>query len=343
MGEGVEVGAFASRGSGRGIGGRMRAARARGGRGPFQIRGAQCISSVSRVIGGDPQDYTFRGEHVELVAGDGNIFREHVTISRGTTKGGEMTRIGNDNFFLAYSHVGHDCQVGNRHAVCEWSDAGGARDRAGFCDDRSVFTGAPVLPAGAICLYRGMHGDHAGCAAVFADCDGTGDKVLRREHHWAGAQGIFGGADPGAAARVPVAGAVEEEHYASAGRDAQREILARADSADVQELSGIRGRRARKPRDREVASQRLAAGSRVVPKCLGHSICKQNRQRWGLIAGNGRFPFLVLEGARSQGIEMAVIALKEEASPELEKSAKRVHWVSLGELSKAIELMQRRE
>jgi len=61
---------------------------------------------------------------------------------------------------------------------------------------------------------------------------------------------------------------------------------------------------------------------------------------WGLIAGNGRFPFLVLEGARSQGIEMAVIALKEEASPELEKIAKRLHWVSIGELSKTIELLQ---
>ncbi len=62
---------------------------------------------------------------------------------------------------------------------------------------------------------------------------------------------------------------------------------------------------------------------------------------WGLIAGNGRFPFLVLEGARSQGIEMAVIALKEEASPELEKIAQRLHWVSLGELSKAIDLMHK--
>ena len=62
---------------------------------------------------------------------------------------------------------------------------------------------------------------------------------------------------------------------------------------------------------------------------------------WGLIAGNGRFPFLVLEGARSQGIEMAVIALKEEASVELENSAKRLHWVSLGELSKTIELMHK--
>jgi UDP-2,3-diacylglucosamine hydrolase len=70
------------------------------------------------------------------------------------------------------------------------------------------------------------------------------------------------------------------------------------------------------------------------------AITGQSSTGWGLIAGNGRFPFLVLEGARSQGIEMAVIALKEEASPELEKIAKRLHWVSLGELSKAIELMQ---
>jgi len=65
-----------------------------------------------------------------------------------------------------------------------------------------------------------------------------------------------------------------------------------------------------------------------------------NTAGWGLIAGNGRFPFLVLEGARSQGIEMAVIALKEEASPELAQVARRLHWVSLGELSKAISLMQ---
>jgi len=64
-----------------------------------------------------------------------------------------------------------------------------------------------------------------------------------------------------------------------------------------------------------------------------------NSERWGLIAGNGRFPFLVLEGARSQGIEMAVIAIREEAAPELERAAKHLHWVSLGELSRTIELL----
>ena len=62
--------------------------------------------------------------------------------------------------------------------------------------------------------------------------------------------------------------------------------------------------------------------------------------RWGLIAGNGRFPFLVLEGARSQGIEMAVIAIREEASAELEAAAPRLHWVSLGELGRALELLR---
>ncbi|MFY9528818.1 MAG: UDP-2,3-diacylglucosamine diphosphatase LpxI [Candidatus Acidiferrales bacterium] len=61
--------------------------------------------------------------------------------------------------------------------------------------------------------------------------------------------------------------------------------------------------------------------------------------RWGLIAGNGDFPFLVLEGARSRGIEMAVIAIREEASLQLERRASRLHWVSLGELSRTIELL----
>jgi UDP-2,3-diacylglucosamine hydrolase len=60
---------------------------------------------------------------------------------------------------------------------------------------------------------------------------------------------------------------------------------------------------------------------------------------WGLIAGNGRFPFLVLEGARSQGIEMAVVAIKEEADPDLAELAPKLHWVSLGELSKTIDLL----
>ncbi len=62
-------------------------------------------------------------------------------------------------------------------------------------------------------------------------------------------------------------------------------------------------------------------------------------RNWGLIAGNGDFPFLVLEGARSRGIDMAVIAIREEASPALEQAATRFHWISLGELGRGIDLL----
>jgi DUF1009 family protein len=58
--------------------------------------------------------------------------------------------------------------------------------------------------------------------------------------------------------------------------------------------------------------------------------------RYGLIAGNGKFPFLVLEAARSQGIEMVVAAIKEETFPEIEQHARTVHWMSLGQLGKLI-------
>ncbi|MGH9513653.1 MAG: LpxI family protein [Terriglobales bacterium] len=61
----------------------------------------------------------------------------------------------------------------------------------------------------------------------------------------------------------------------------------------------------------------------------------------GLIAGNGRFPFLVLDAARAQGYEVVVAAIKEETSPEIESRGATVHWLSLGELSKLIETFKR--
>ena len=65
-------------------------------------------------IGLIPQDTKFRGERTTLVVGRRNVFREFVTVHRGTARGGGVTRIGDDNLFMAYVHVAHDCRVGNR-------------------------------------------------------------------------------------------------------------------------------------------------------------------------------------------------------------------------------------
>ncbi len=67
-------------------------------------------------IGGEPQDKKYKGERTELVIGDDNVIREFVTINRGTAGGGGITTVGNDNWMLAYTHVAHDCHVGD-HCV----------------------------------------------------------------------------------------------------------------------------------------------------------------------------------------------------------------------------------
>ena len=66
-----------------------------------------------------------------------------------------------------------------------------------------------------------------------------------------------------------------------------------------------------------------------------------NKGKLGLIAGNGRFPFLVLEAARAEGFDVIVAAIKEEAFPEIESHGATVHWLSLGELSKLIDTFKR--
>lgn len=76
-------------------------------------------------LGGAPQDKKFAGERTELVIGDRNLIREFVTINRGTGDGGGMTRLGNDNWVLAYVHVAHDCKIGNNVVFSNYSALAG--------------------------------------------------------------------------------------------------------------------------------------------------------------------------------------------------------------------------
>jgi DUF1009 family protein len=63
--------------------------------------------------------------------------------------------------------------------------------------------------------------------------------------------------------------------------------------------------------------------------------------RYGLIAGNGRFPFLVLEGARAQGVDIAVAAIKEETAPEIEGLANTVEWMGVGQLGRLMRFFEK--
>lgn len=82
------------------------------------INGPTKIGKDNRIfqfasVGEKPQDLKFNDDSTELIVGDRNTIREYVTLHRGTPGGGNVTRIGNDNLFMASSHVAHDCIIGN--------------------------------------------------------------------------------------------------------------------------------------------------------------------------------------------------------------------------------------
>ncbi len=112
LGEGVEVGAYTVIGAGVRIG-------AGSWIGPHAvINGPTTLGLENKVfqfasIGDAPQDKKYRGEPTRLDVGDRNVFREFCSVNRGTAGGRGVTKIGDDNLFMAYSHVAHDCIVGS--------------------------------------------------------------------------------------------------------------------------------------------------------------------------------------------------------------------------------------
>jgi UDP-N-acetylglucosamine acyltransferase len=76
-------------------------------------------------LGDAPQDKKYAGEPTRLEIGDRNVFRESVTVNRGTTHDQGVTRIGNDNLLMAYSHVAHDCNLGNQIVMANCATLGG--------------------------------------------------------------------------------------------------------------------------------------------------------------------------------------------------------------------------
>jgi UDP-N-acetylglucosamine acyltransferase len=76
--------------------------------------GARNVIHAFAVIGGDPQERVYAGEPTRLEIGDGNTFREHVTVHRGGGKGEGLTRVGDGSLFMVGVHVAHDCVVGDR-------------------------------------------------------------------------------------------------------------------------------------------------------------------------------------------------------------------------------------
>jgi UDP-N-acetylglucosamine acyltransferase len=92
--------------------------------GPTQIGAGNKIFQFAS-LGDAPQDKKYNGEPTRLEIGDRNVFRESVTVNRGTTHDKGVTHIGDDNLLMAYSHVAHDCRLGNQIVMANCATLGG--------------------------------------------------------------------------------------------------------------------------------------------------------------------------------------------------------------------------
>ncbi|MFN7825735.1 MAG: acyl-ACP--UDP-N-acetylglucosamine O-acyltransferase [Pseudobdellovibrionaceae bacterium] len=81
--------------------------------------------SPGAVIGGAPQDITYKNEATRLKIGNNNTFREFTTVNIATLKGDKETTIGHNNYFMSYTHVGHDCKIGNNVVIANNTHLGG--------------------------------------------------------------------------------------------------------------------------------------------------------------------------------------------------------------------------
>jgi UDP-N-acetylglucosamine acyltransferase len=124
LGAGVEVGPFAVIGADVTIGGGTRIGPHVVISGPTRI-GSDCHIFQFASLGAAPQDKKYKGEPTRLEIGERNQIREFTTMHRGTVQGHGVTRVGNDNLFMAYTHVAHDCIVGNHTVFANFATLSG--------------------------------------------------------------------------------------------------------------------------------------------------------------------------------------------------------------------------
>jgi UDP-N-acetylglucosamine acyltransferase len=126
------------------------------------------------VIGGPPQDISYKNEETSLFIGDNNVFREFSTANIGTAKGTKKTVIGSNCYLMAYTHIGHDCVIGNNVIIANDSHLGGHCEIedgvtiGGVCAfnqftrvGKNAFIGGGSVVNKDILPYSKAHGDHA--------------------------------------------------------------------------------------------------------------------------------------------------------------------------------------
>jgi UDP-N-acetylglucosamine acyltransferase len=161
LADGVEIGPFCVIGPRARLGARTRLASHVVIDGSTEL-GEDNVVNAFAVLGGPPQHTAYKGEDTKLIIGDRNVIREHATMNLGTVRGGGVTRVGSDGFYMIESHVGHDCVVGDSVILTKQATLGGHCEIGDF-----------VIVGGLAAVHQftrvGRHAMIGGLAAVVKD------------------------------------------------------------------------------------------------------------------------------------------------------------------------------
>ncbi len=207
--------------------------------GPYVVIGRDVSVGASAVVEGDttigdhtrifpfasiglpPQDLKYRGERTRLVVGHSNVFRESVTIHRGTVGGGSETRIGDRNLFMAYAHVAHDCRVGSDTIFGPGATLGGHVVVEDFAQI-SAYSGVHQFCRVGRYAFIGGYSVVTLDALPFAKTVGNRARRVRPEHDRPGPARVQPGRREQAEARLPLPADLAPDAVTGAPDDRRR-------------------------------------------------------------------------------------------------------------------------
>ncbi len=278
-------------------------------RAPSRLAATTCFTRSVRSAA-IPQDLKYRGERVSLEVGDGNEFREFVHRQSRHSQRRRHHAIGSDNLFMAYSHIGHDCQIGSHTIFVNGATL------AGHVTVEDYATIGAFCPVHQFCRI-GTYAYIGASTVITQDVPPFSqnrrparNQMLWREHRRPRAQRLFRRPHRGDR-KAPIACSCAPNSTPLRLSNKCVEPFPLPQTSKT--LSGLSNRRPSAVSPNRMPASHSADALNLRPGPNSRALGPHRRQR--------RFPFLVLEGARSQGIEMAVIAIREEASPALEQAA----------------------
>ena len=233
-----------------------------------------------------------------------------MTISRGTVGGGGMTRLGSNCLLMAGVHIGHDSQVGSHCILANCATL------AGHVIIEDYATVGAFCPVHQHCIV-GKYAFIGGGTIVTQDVLPFSLTSSRRENKAFGINKI----------------GLERRGFSPERLQVLQKAFRLLLAAKLNTTQALE-----KIKELEGEDVALLVGVHRTQRARGDQVA----MKLGLIAGNGRFPFLLLDAARAQGLAVVVAAIREETDPEIDQRAAAderitVHWLSLGELSRLIE------